>query len=340
MKRFVVDIGKFFTILFIPFSLLMAMYLYFDPFMVIHEYDTYYKPEASAMIALNRGHVSMKVLKKNSQDISYNSFILGNSRSIFFQVKDWKKHLDENAECYHLDGTNESLLALTKRLIYLEEQGYDLTNLLLVLDFSVLSRIEFPTTHLEVISPSILGQSGIFNFQKSFFRAYATPKFLYSFLDFKTSGKVKKYMLEEYIFDNVRLNYEWRSNEIRFDYYEDLIEQGIYSEEGRLPRFYTRDSVERYSVQSIGEGQKALLERIGTIVKNHCSNFKLVISPLYDQQRLDRGDFTYLRKVFGSENVYDFSGKNELTEDTLNYYESSHYRPHVAREIMDSIYAR
>lgn len=46
-----------------------------------------------------------------------------------------------------------------------------------------------------------------------------------------------------------------------------------------------------------------------------------------------------LQTLFGKEKVYDYSGINELTDPIGNFYESSHYRPHVARQIMQEVYA-
>jgi hypothetical protein len=45
-----------------------------------------------------------------------------------------------------------------------------------------------------------------------------------------------------------------------------------------------------------------------------------------------------LSGIFGTERVFDFSGVNEFTTDFRNYYEESHYRPQVAREILKRIY--
>jgi len=45
-----------------------------------------------------------------------------------------------------------------------------------------------------------------------------------------------------------------------------------------------------------------------------------------------------LEQIFGRENLFNFSGKNKLTESISNFYESSHYRPHVANEIMSIVY--
>jgi hypothetical protein len=60
---------------------------------------------------------------------------------------------------------------------------------------------------------------------------------------------------------------------------------------------------------------------------------------MYDQLRIDKTDLNYLEQLFGKSNVFDFSGKNIFTENIGNYYEDSHYRPHVAQKIMEYIYA-
>ena len=50
--------------------------------------------------------------------------------------------------------------------------------------------------------------------------------------------------------------------------------------------------------------------------------------------------FSYTGNYFleGKQNVFDFSGINFITNDYHNYYENSHYRPHVADYIMKEIY--
>ena len=64
-----------------------------------------------------------------------------------------------------------------------------------------------------------------------------------------------------------------------------------------------------------------------------------MISPLYDQVKFNPEDLSVLQEVFGHNQVFDFSGVNEFTTSKYNYYETSHYRPHVANEIMKKVYA-
>lgn len=59
---------------------------------------------------------------------------------------------------------------------------------------------------------------------------------------------------------------------------------------------------------------------------------------MYDQLKINEEDLEYLKTLFGDVNVFDFSGINKFTNDYKNYYEASHYRPHVTKEIMEKIY--
>jgi hypothetical protein len=88
----------------------------------------------------------------------------------------------------------------------------------------------------------------------------------------------------------------------------------------------------------IKETQKKMLAEIFAKFQNDKTNYKIIINPLYDQEKLNSEDLIILNKIFGKENVFDFSGRNEITNDFYNYYELSHYRPHVAKMIMDIIY--
>ena len=42
----------------------------------------------------------------------------------------------------------------------------------------------------------------------------------------------------------------------------------------------------------------------------------------------------------GAENVFDFSGVSEFTSDYRNYYDDSHYRPNVTREVLNVAYGK
>ena len=49
-------------------------------------------------------------------------------------------------------------------------------------------------------------------------------------------------------------------------------------------------------------------------------------------------DILTLTKIFGTENVFDFSGINEYTQDYVNFYDINHYRSDIAKDIVRVLY--
>lgn len=85
--------------------------------------------------------------------------------------------------------------------------------------------------------------------------------------------------------------------------------------------------------------QIKLLSEIAKVFQDHHTKYKIIISPEYKQIRLNPADVEQLKEIFGAENVYDFSGINKYTNNIRNYYEGSHYRPCLGRQLLDSVYA-
>ena len=81
-----------------------------------------------------------------------------------------------------------------------------------------------------------------------------------------------------------------------------------------------------------------MLYKIKSLIDESKTNCKIIISPLYNQIKFNPEDLIILQNIFGTNNVYDFSGINEYTNNTLNYYENSHYRPILCDQILSIIY--
>jgi hypothetical protein len=70
--------------------------------------------------------------------------------------------------------------------------------------------------------------------------------------------------------------------------------------------------------------------------RNH-TNFKVIISPAYDEGKFSKEDMNTLKVKFKSR-LYDFSGRNYFTEDKGHYYETNHFRPLVGDSILNIVY--
>ncbi len=84
--------------------------------------------------------------------------------------------------------------------------------------------------------------------------------------------------------------------------------------------------------------KKDILLKIHELFKKHGTHYYIVITPLYNQMQFDYADMRILRTIFG-DNIYDFSGVNEITNNEYNYLDGLHFRPCISKQMIDSILA-
>lgn len=341
MKKFLINIVAFSSIGVFLLGIVVCSYVVFDPFQVLYKYDTYLSDNEVVKLGKNKDYISTTTFINNIQQkkIKYDSFIFGNSRSIFYEVDDWKKHIDTSSQCYHFDANGEGIFAISKKIEFIKKKGLVLKNTLLFVDYKTLSQTKPATgNHLFLMTPILLDNKNFINFHITFLRTYLKPKFLMGYLDYKLLKQLRPYMLKGQIFEDNPIKYDLVTNEVQFNYFEQLIEAGKYYTPERMAVFYPRDSGETTQAPVIGDAQKNILTNIHDTFIQDSTIYKIIIHPLYDQKKLSPVDVDYLRTLFGKDNVFDFSGSNAITNDYKNYYENSHYRPHVARQILANIY--
>jgi hypothetical protein len=254
---------------------------------------------------------------------------------MFYQIDEWKKHIN-STRCYHFDASAETLFGVAKKIELLQNENIDMKNALVILDRTLLEIVSNSKGHLYVKHPILSGQNS-FGFHLNFFKAFLAPKFFTSFFDYRINRTIRPYM--KFILEDRPFTYDPLTNECTLQPYEDMIAKDPQSYyKAKMSLFYKRSSTQLYSSPVIGNDQKALLKNMKDIFDRKKTNYKIVISPLYDQQAISRDDLFVLKEIFGTDRVFDFSGRNIYTENYMNFYESSHYRPSVATAIMDSIY--
>jgi len=324
-------------ILLSPAIFLLCAYFVLDPFKVLRTYDSYYISGIPSYVTLNNDFVATETFKKYYASNQYDSFIFGSSRSRFYEVADWQKYI-RSTRCFHYDSSAESLYGIHAKLRYLDRSGIKINNALIILDSGLLSDVQNSESHFVRKHPDLSGESSV-KFQLRFLKTFLNPRFVVAYLHFSATKKFYPYMAKESLLNNTPMEYELFSNELKFNRIEAKISSNpaaFYDE--RKKSFYARGVEQSFSPPVIGEVQKKMLSEMRDILFRHQCKFKILISPLYDQKKIDLKDLSYLQGMFGPGRVYDFSGINNFTQSYTNYYDSSHYRPHVAREIMAIIY--
>ncbi len=332
MKAFV----KYCLLFSTPILLLLGAYIYFDPFKVIWHYDCYYVEGDGAPV--NRNFVStMNYL--NKKDIyHYDSFIFGNSRSMYFMVDDWKKHLPPQSSCYHFSESSGSINGLYYKLKLIDERGGQLNNALLIIDYGVLRKLQ--QNGIAFIMPPVLtGYRNVVRFHGEHFMRWLNVRFLAYWAEYQLTGIYKDYMTD-FIYKGT--NYKYYNpitNEEPLCHQDSLIEAGKYYTKAVVAGFKA-DHKQTTAQQMIDDDAKLQrLRAMRQIFDKHHTDYRFIISPLYNQVKLNPADYQILCDIFGKEHIYDFSGANKWTTDYHNYYEWSHYRPVVAAELMDSVYS-
>lgn len=332
MKRFLVVIVLFC----VPFIIILVPYLITDPFKVLYHYDVYAETGKPMYVNINRSYVSTQMYRQNKDKYHYDSFIFGSSRSGYYLIEDWRIYLPDSASCFHFNGYGESLYQVYKKIKYIDGKSA-LNNVLLCVDEELLSNVLPMYTHLHYLPPSLDDNQNFSSFHFAAVRAYLTPSFFKGYLDFKLSGKIKPYMIEEQIIDTFPGFYDPIGNEVdRVDVRKS--NDSIYYTPERRKVFYDRPTTQQYHPKLIiGDEQVRMLKEIRDIFEKNHTNYKVVINPNYDQKKFQHSDIIALKTIFG-DNLYDFSGINEYTNDYQNYTGLSHFKSYIAADIMQVIY--
>lgn len=320
-----------------PFGVLLILYLLLDPFKVVWSYDSYYPTNVAGGVSLNPGYVATQNFRQHVDTVHYDSFILGNSRSIYYPISAWQEMIGSESRCYHFDAASESLLGIWEKLRFIEQSGCKIRHLLWVADADLLAKTDCDHWHLCESAPALTNYHNTLYFNWYCLKAFINPKFLTAYLDYLCFNQLRPYMLKENLLTEDMFCYDAVGNECDFQPLEQMIAEGHFYTPERLKVFEGRQFPDSISPSVIGTEQLALLDSISALLTRQKTDVQIIISPLFDQIRLNPVDMIALQEYFGRENVHDFSGPNEWNRDYKNYYEASHYRRPVAIDILRKI---
>ena len=334
MKNFLKDIYNFGIIGGSILAILLIAYLIFDPFYVVKDYEDF----SNKITSGNKDYISTTNFLKNHANEKYDSYIFGSSRTVAFQHSAWRKHLPDSSIVFTYDAYSETIYGIYKKIKLIDSLGLKLKNVLMVIEKDETFMTETNSKgYLFIKHPALSGES-FYKFHWEFLKSYLTPKFLFCYYSHLISGKYSPFMLG--VIEPYKSRILPLSNETQWLELDGLLassETEYYNKMAHL--LPVRDGVLRIESQpKISAKQKKMLKEIKAIFDKHNTNYRLVISPLYNQVKFNLTDLNVLNSIFGSEFVFDFSGINELTKPKTNYYEFSHYRPKVGEQIMQRIY--
>lgn len=324
------------SILLMPFMGLLVVYFLSDPFMVLRHYERYDK----SPVLLNEGYLGWQMYMNNRDSIAFDSFIMGNSCTMAYRCHEWEKHL-KGGRAVRLFGNAESIAAIYKKLQALDNTGAEINNLLLILDKESLKKDIIQNSHAYILPPVISGSSN-FSFQEKFCQAFFFPNVLFPYLDYMLFHQYRPYMkgvinpygaIRDSITNDAINPREKMIREEGESYWENHKKEFMKTND---PDYRTGKYREAGPV--LREPQISILHGIESVCRQHNTSIKIIISPDYNQISINPTDVEILKSIFGTKNVFDFSGINEYTGDIHNYYEKGHYRPVLGDRLMEKVY--
>jgi hypothetical protein len=252
----------------------------------------------------------------------------------------WESFLKDSSKPFHFDTYGESLLGVCGKVKYLDRRNVKIKNALLICDDELLSKTEKEYDLVHIKRPEISGESN-FIYHSSYLKIYFTNFFFFKQLDFIFSRKLKNYMRDIFFFEPGDIKAESYSNDYIFQKSDSILKinsAGYYL--SRKSEFYERPQKQVISKPVIHEKQIVMLKEMKRIFDKDNTRLKIVISPVYDQKKINEADIKILKDIFGYNAIYDYSGKNAITDSIGNYYETIHYRPSAAQKILTDIYSK
>ena len=307
-----------------------------DPFRVLYEYEDYSK---DLFVQINRDFVSTETFLKNRSKYQFNSFIFGSSRTLAFKTWEWKKCLPDNAVPFCFDASNENLFGIWSKIKYIDSMSDKISNALLIIcsDVTFISDTDYDS-YLYIKDPRI-SRNCPFSFQFEFLMAFFSNRFYIKYIDYSIFHHYRNYMFG-YI-GRTKINYDPIFNDCYLVNLDEELKADPEAYYLKYAYYFRRNSTNQPCLTPmINEKSQKLLVDIANIFIKHGTDYKIIISPLYDQKKINEADLLSLQNTFGTSNVFDFSGLNKYTNDFHNYYENSHYRPTVGSKILKRVYAK
>ena len=319
MKSFIV---KLLCFLGIPLILLVGIYIISDPFKTIKSFDL------TEFSTVNRDYLSTELYLKNEKKQKYNSFIFGSSRGCGLNTYKWKSYLPKGSNQFLFQAWGETITGIYQKISYLDNKKVPIKNAIILLDIpSSFGETQEPKTALGLKHYKLSGKSKLY-FQTILFYSFLKP------------SEIFKSTKEIFIKPNYDIGFDTISNDWNKSNKENWEYTPRQDSTLNKAKFGIRAKDEIVSQKLISTEFESSLEKIKFILDKQKSNYKIIITPAYDQLRINKHDLYKLQKIFSKQNVYDYSGKNTLTEDKFNYMDINHFDAIVGWKILEDIYTK
>lgn len=331
MGRF---LKKFFSLLFVPLLLLLAVYFLTDPYKTLKPFSlTYFD-------TTNRDYLSSELFVKNYPEHQYNSYVFGSSRGCGINTYQWLTYLPEGSSQFLFQAWGETITGIDQKITYIEEHHYPLDHVLILVDIpKTFSHPQLPHIAMAIKDPRFSHQPE-WSFQATLF---------YDFIQKPSEWKKAvrnrvKSIHPAVTFDPV--SNDWDKENKDLDLSVPPKKECLRNMSRKAQEVFMRDYIDNpyaaipESVSVIDDSMLEIMDHIKGVFDRNRADYKIVVTPGYGYQypEITDEDLLALQTVFGEENVFDFSRRKEITLDYENFADPNHFGLNVGWQMLEEIY--
>lgn len=328
MKKFVKILIAFIGL---PLILLAVLYLTTDPFKTLKPFSLEYFDNR------NRDYLSSELFIYNNPRQHYDSFIFGSSRACGINSYHWRYYLPKGSNQFVFQSWSETLTGIEQKISYLDSQQIPINNAIILIDIpgSFVGR-QAPIEAIKIKDYHISGQSFLSYQLLSFFNFIQKPSIWIQ------SVRDRKEKHSDINFDTISNDWsaENKNRDISIPPIKDSLNNcSNLSRRVFVEEFYN-EQVVLASEPLLTIDLKEKLSHIKSIFEQHHTDYVVIVTPApcYTNQAINPSDLQQLDETFGKERVFNYSGKNSLTVDPMNFSDPNHFSLYVGWQIIEEVY--
>ena len=310
-----------------PFVLILGTYFLVNPFGIL-PYSVFPNSiaETSTDITFTR-----KLLKTYKSE-NYNSFIFGNSRANAF-IHNYSDYF-ANDRLIALNAPGESIRNIYYKIHLLDSIGLKIKYAFIHMDDALIGNVNNSKPHLQgpaYIHHPLTATSTVLKFQLKGIGFFFDKFYFFPYMQYLFAKTYCPYM-KNYFKDS------YGENKLSLEEQVEQLQDKYYVKYADL--FTERKEINKYLNCKLDVRDIILLKEISEIFKKHKTDYRICFSINYYMRKMDLSVLNEFRSIFDKERVFDFTGRNKMSEDLTNFYETSHFRSKAGKMQLDSIFSQ
>ena len=253
----------------------------------------------------------------------------------------WKTYLPSDARPFIFQAWSETLTGIELKMDYLDNNNVPIDNALIMLDIpGAFDKVQLSKDALSVKHFLFTDKSRFAYNAVQFFNFIQKPSVWLS-----SVRKSLKHINEPCCSDTISNDWD-KGNKFSFDKVPNQDSLRDCSEISRQTFFAKishrgNDEIE-VSEPLITEASECQLCHLKSIFESNGTDYYLILTPAYcyTNPAVNPRDLAKLKTIFGENRVFDFTGKNSMTEDYNNFTDPNHFGQRVGWMILEEVYVK